>query len=176
MTIRTVIVARRDEDFTEFARASWDRLARAAYLMTGDRHQAEDAAQTALARTFAAWSRVRRQDAYAYARRTLVNHLTDGWRRPIKEQPYDMVPDQPAHTDVADQVARRQWLLGALRGLAPRERAVVVLRYYFDLPEAEVATELGISVGAVKSMAARGLARLRVRTDLPDRIKPGATR
>lgn len=163
---------RGDEEFVEFAQVAWKRLTHAAYLLTGDHHRAEDAAQTALARTYATWSRVRRQDAYAYTRRILINHLTDGWRRPIREQPHGDVPDRPAPGDVADDVSRREWLIAALRTLAPRERAVVVLRYYFDLPEAEVASELGISVGSVKSMASRGLARLRVQND---RVSPGAT-
>ncbi|MFI5844635.1 SigE family RNA polymerase sigma factor [Catenuloplanes sp. NPDC051500] len=164
-------MSRGDDEFVEFSQAAWKRLVHAAYLMTGDHHRAEDAAQTALARTYASWSRVRRQDAYAYTRRILVNHLTDLWRRPIREQPHDTVPDLPSQHDVADEVSRRQWLLEALRTLAPRERAVVVLRYYFDLSEADVATELGISVGSVKSMGARGLARLRVHND---RVSPGA--
>ncbi|WP_033344278.1 SigE family RNA polymerase sigma factor [Catenuloplanes japonicus] len=163
---------RGDDEFVEFAQVAWKRLVHAAYLLTSDHHRAEDAAQTALARTYASWSRVRRQDAYAYTRRILVNHLTDGWRRPIREQPHSDVPDRPAPGDLADHITRRDWLVSALRTLAPRERAVVVLRYYFDLSEADVATELGISVGSVKSMGARGLARLRLHTD---RVSPGAT-
>ncbi|MDP9794838.1 RNA polymerase sigma-70 factor (sigma-E family) [Catenuloplanes nepalensis] len=169
--MRTSPPARGDDEFVEFAQVAWRRLVHAAYLIVGDHHRAEDAAQTALARTYASWSRVRRQDAYAYTRRVLINHITDGWRRPIREQPHAAVPDRPAPADVADDVSRRQWLVDALRTLAPRERAVVVLRYYFDLSEADVAAELGISIGSVKSMGARGLARLRLQTD---RVTPGA--
>ena len=77
--------ARSDAQFVEFATASSARLQHAAYLLTGDRHQAEDAAQAALVKTYAAWSRVSGDDAYAYARRVLVNLLTDRWRRPVKE-------------------------------------------------------------------------------------------
>jgi DNA-directed RNA polymerase specialized sigma24 family protein len=82
-----------DEDFAEFARASYGGLRHAAYLLTGDRHVAEDAAQTALVRTYAAWSRVRRDDAYAYARKVLVNHVTDRWRRRLREYPVGELPE-----------------------------------------------------------------------------------
>jgi RNA polymerase sigma-70 factor (sigma-E family) len=166
-------VKRDDGEFVEFARASSGRLLHAAYLLTGDRHQAEDAAQTALVRTYAAWSRVRRQDAYAYARTVLVNHVTDGWRRPVREHAAGELPDRPARGDVADEVAGRRWLIDALSTLTPRERAVVVLRYFFDLPETAVASELDITVGTVKSMNFRALAKLRVRTDAPVPVNDG---
>ncbi|MET8311455.1 SigE family RNA polymerase sigma factor [Micromonospora sp. NPDC005173] len=153
-------MARGDAEFVEFARAASARLVHAAFLMTGDHHQAEDAAQTALVRTYASWSRVRDDDAYGYARRILVNHLVDGWRRPIREYPTDEVPEQ-RRDDVADEVATRRWLTAVLGALSPRERAIVVLRYYFDLPEAQVARELAISVGTVKSTSSRALEKLR---------------
>jgi RNA polymerase sigma-70 factor (sigma-E family) len=169
-------MARGDEEFVEFARSSSGRLTHAAYLLTGDRHLAEDAAQTALVRTYAAWSRVRRQDAYAYARTVLVNHVTDGWRRPLRERPSAEVPDRPAPGDVADEVAGRRWLVEALSALTPRERAIVVLRYFFDLPESAVASELDVSVGTVKSTTFRALAKLRVRTDPPVTASPATSR
>ena len=158
-------LARGDEEFAEFARASYGRLAHAGYLLTGDRHAAEDAAQAALVRTYAAWSRVRRDDAFAYARRVLVNYLTDRWRRRLREYPTDDLPDQSGGPDLADEVATRHWLAGALATLTGRERAVVVMRYLFDLPEAAVARDLGITVGTVKSTSSRALAKLRVRAD-----------
>ena len=153
-------MARGDADFVEFARAASARLVHAAFLMTGDHHQAEDAAQTALVRTYASWSRIHDDDAYGYARRTLVNHLVDGWRRPVREYPTAEVPEQ-RRRDVADDVATRRWLISILRALSPRERAIVVLRYYFDLPEAQVARELSVSVGTVKSTSSRALEKLR---------------
>ncbi len=153
---------RGDDEFVEFARASSARLTHAAYLLTGDRQLAEDAAQTALVRVYAAWARVRRQDAYAYARTVLVNHVTDGWRRPLRERATAEVPDRPAGGDMADEVAGRRWLIEALAALTDRERAVIVLRYYFDLPEAEVASELNVTIGTVKSTASRALSKLRV--------------
>jgi RNA polymerase sigma-70 factor (sigma-E family) len=166
-------MARGDEQFVEFAQASSARLLHAAYLLTGDRHLAEDAAQTALVRTYAAWSRVRREDAFAYARRVLVNHVTDRWRRRLREYATGALPDRPAQADVAEEVALRQWLIGALASLTVRERAVIVMRYFFDLPEANVADELHISIGTVKSTSSRGLAKLRISADPAIRIRPG---
>jgi RNA polymerase sigma-70 factor (sigma-E family) len=152
-------LARGDEEFVEFATASSAGLRQAAYLLTGDRHAAEDAVQAALVRTYAAWPRVRRDDAFAYVRRTLVNYVTDRWRRKLKEYPTD---EHPVGPDIADEVALRQWVTGALATLTARERAVIVLRYLFDLPEAAVARDLGISQGTVKSTSSRALAKLRV--------------
>ncbi len=155
-----------DEEFAEFAQASSSRLLHAAYLLTGDRHTAEDAAQTALVRTYAAWARVRRDDAFAYARRVLVNHVADRWRR-RREYATGAVPDRPTRGDVAEEVAQRQWLIGALGTLTARERAVVIMRYFFDLPEANVAAELHITIGTVKSTSSRALAKLRISADGP---------
>ncbi|MFI9449419.1 SigE family RNA polymerase sigma factor [Amycolatopsis sp. WAC 01375] len=155
-------MARGDDEFVEFVRNSATRLQHAAFLLTSDRHQAEDAAQTALAKTYAAWSRVRRKDAYAYARQVLVNHIIDGWRRPIRENATEDIPEQPSGLDVAGAVVQRKWLLDALRTLTDRERAVVVLRHFFDLKESDVAGELGVSVGTVKSTNSRALTKLRI--------------
>ncbi|SCL55705.1 SigE family RNA polymerase sigma factor [Micromonospora chersina] len=153
-------MARGDAEFVEFATAASARLVHAAFLMTGNHHQAEDAAQTALVRTYASWSRIRNGDAYGYARSVLVNHLVDTWRRPIREYPTEDLPEQRGG-DVADEVATRRWLLAILGTLTARERAVVVLRHYFDLPEAQVARELDVSVGTVKSTGSRALEKLR---------------
>jgi RNA polymerase sigma-70 factor (sigma-E family) len=154
-------MARTDEDFAEFAAASYGGLRHAAYLLTGDRHTAEDVAQTALVRTYAAWSRVRRDDAYAYARKVLVNHVTDRWRRRGREYPVGELPERDSSPDPADEVALRHWLTGALATLTVKERAVIVMRYLFDQPEAAVAKDLGITVGTVKSTSSRALAKLR---------------
>jgi RNA polymerase sigma-70 factor (sigma-E family) len=158
-------MARGDEEFVEFAQASSAGLQHAAYLLTGNRHAAEDAAQAALVRTYAAWSRVRRDDAFAYARRVLVNYITDRWRRRLQEYAADDLAERPAGTDFAEQVVQRQWLIGALATLTLRERAVIIMRYLFDLPEAVVARDLGITPGTVKSTSSRALAKLRVNVD-----------
>jgi RNA polymerase sigma-70 factor (sigma-E family) len=156
-----------DEEFTEFVQACSPRLLHAAYLLTGNRHTAEDAVQTALVRTYAAWPRVRRADAFAYARRVLVNHVTDRWRLRGREYATDDVPERAEVADVAEEVTQRRWLIGALGSLTPRERAVIVMRYFFDLPEVIVADELHITVGTIKSTSSRALAKLRVSADPP---------
>ena len=155
-------MARDDDEFRDFAAAAFARLRRAAFLLTGHDQQSEDAAQTALVKTYAAWSRIRRDDPYAYARRVLANHVTDQWRRPIREQTGGSPPDRPVARDMAEDIARQQWLLAALGALSERERLVVVMRHYFDMAEAEVAAVLGIAVGSVKSLNSRGLRKLRV--------------
>jgi RNA polymerase sigma-70 factor (sigma-E family) len=158
-------LARGDEEFAEFARASYGGLRHAAYLMIGDRHAAEDAAQAALVRTYAAWSRVRHDDAFRYAHRVLVNYLIDRWRRRLREYPVGNPPEQAAGPDPADEVALRQWLTSALATLTVRERAVIVMRYLLDMPEAMVARDLGVTLGTVKSTSSRALAKLRIRAD-----------
>lgn len=151
----------RDVEFAEFMAANEQTLLRAAWLLCGDAHRAEDLTQQALVRTYVAWPRARRIDPLAYARRVLVNLRTDTWRRTRREHLVapDAVPDRPTHQ--GDRVEDRDRLVSALAVLSARQRRVVVLRYLLDLSEAEVATDLGISVGTVKSTASRALARLR---------------
>ncbi|HEX6341025.1 SigE family RNA polymerase sigma factor [Umezawaea sp.] len=154
-------MSRGDRQFVEFVEANSARLLRAAHLLIGDRHQAEDAVQSALARTYASWSRVRNQDAYAYARRVLTNLTIDRWRRPIKEQVRETFPDHPEARDFTQDHAQQEWLMRVLAQLTARERAIIVLRHYLDLSEAEVAAELKVSLGTVKSTNSRALAKLR---------------
>jgi RNA polymerase sigma-70 factor (sigma-E family) len=149
-------------DFDEFAAAAWPRLRRSAYLLTGDHHLAEDLAQTALVRTYAHWRRVRRADALAYARRVLVNLNIDRIRRrrgtvEVGDEALAGLSDRGD-----DRSDERDELVRLLLTLTERERRVVVLRHYFDLSEREVAAELGIAPGTVKSALSRGLAKLRV--------------
>lgn len=122
--------------------------------------------QTALVRTYAAWGRVRTEDATAYARRVLVNAQTDWWRRkPWREQSVGELPVQ-ALDDGTGRTDDRDALVRALGALGRRERLVVVLRYYADLDIDTVADLLGITPGTVKSTASRALAKLRVSTEL----------
>jgi RNA polymerase sigma-70 factor (sigma-E family) len=165
-------LAQGDEEFIEFAQASVPGLRHVAYLLTGDRHATDEAVQATLVRTYAAWRRVRRDDAFAYARRVLVNYLTDKWRRRLREFPTDDVPEPPPGSDIADEVALRHWLAGALARLTHRERTVVVMRYLLDLPEETVAHDLGITPGTVKSTSSRALAKLRVSADPDDSPVP----
>ncbi|UOZ09200.1 SigE family RNA polymerase sigma factor [Amycolatopsis sp. WQ 127309] len=169
-------MARGDDEFADFVRASSARLTHAAFLLTGDRHQAEDAAQTAFTRTYAAWSRVRHKDAYGYARTVLMNHVIDGWRRPIREYATEEMPERPDRADVDQAVTQREWLTSVLKTLTARERAVVVLRHFFDLPEADVARELGVSLGTVKSTNSRALAKLRIEAGTEDTLIGGSGR
>ena len=152
-----------DADFDEFAVAAWPRLRWTAHMLTGDPHLADDLAQTALIRTYAAWSRVRRQDALAYSRRILVNANIDRLRRRRLTEVSTGVPESAdeSRRDALQSVEERQHLVQLLASLTERERKVVVLRYYFDLAEATVAHELGVSVGTVKSTASKALAKLR---------------
>jgi RNA polymerase sigma-70 factor (sigma-E family) len=116
----------------------------------------------AYAKTYVAWGRIRADDAYVFTRKVLVNLNIDWWRRKWRhEQPVGILPQAPEQPDHAGQVADRRAIIAALSTLGRRERAVVVLRYYNDMSEAEVADTLGISIGTVKSQASRALAKLR---------------
>ena len=150
-----------DEEFAEFVTASWPSLYRTAYLLLGDRGLAEDLVQTALAKTYGAWPGVRDvATAPAYARRTMVNTAASWFRRRSwrREHPTADVPDHAVETSAEDRPA----LLDALRQLSPRQRAVIVLRYYDDLSIADTAEALGCSAGTVKSQTSDALARLRL--------------
>ncbi|MGL5826548.1 MAG: SigE family RNA polymerase sigma factor [Nocardioides sp.] len=152
-----------DREFDDFARAAWPRLRWAAYLLCGDHHLAEDLAQAALSRTYSRWRSVRRADAVAYTHRVLINLNIDRMRRRRPIETTDTVAEQRAsHSAGPGQLAEDRDLVIRLLGqLTGREREVVVMRHYFDQSEAEVARELGISAGTVKSALSRALAKLR---------------
>ncbi|MFD2763348.1 SigE family RNA polymerase sigma factor [Micromonospora eburnea] len=154
------------DPFDEFVRSRSTALLRSAYLLTTDRHAAEDLLQEVLERLYAKWRRARAAPD-TYARKIMVNRAIDRWRLRGR-RPEATLTDAavPLAADHADEVATRQVVLGALRALPPRQRAAVVLRYLDDLSEAETAQIMGCSVGAVKSHTARGLTRLRHLTDL----------
>lgn len=159
----------RDTEFVEFAGSATPRLLRLGWLLTGDRHQAQDLVQSTLVRTYTSWHRIRDEDAFAYTRRILVNLHTDWLRRRFwLERSVPDIPDQPAPADGHGAVDARMALVAALQSLSRRERSVVVLRYYMDLSEAETAETLRLSVGAVKSFAWRGLRKLRDSPHLSD--------
>lgn len=152
----------RRAEFTAFMAESGPALGRLALFLTGDAHRAEELVQHALVKTYEAWPRVRAGDPHAYARRVVANQRIDTWRRRHREDLTD--PSALPHTPQPGgegQHADRDELVRALRRLPARRRRVVVLRYLVGLPEAQVAADLGISVGTVKSTAARGLAQLR---------------
>ena len=149
------------EDFSAFATSRWPGLVRLAFGLTGDRWAAEDIAQVTLARAYAAWRRVRRaDDPDAYLRRILVNASNRRFRRHrVAEQPGD--PPETAVEGPADLIGERAALLAALRQLPVRQRAVVVLRYWEDLTDAQIAAALDCSPGTVRSQLSRALAKLR---------------
>jgi RNA polymerase sigma-70 factor (sigma-E family) len=150
---------RQDAEYTAFVRAASGSLTRTAWLLTGDADLAAELVQEALVKTYWAWRRVRHGEASAYARRVLVNLNIDRWRRRPATPSEDLDRAVPS---LAEQVIDdRDEVLRMLATLPPQQRRVIVLRYYNDLSEADVADHLGISVGAVKSAASRGLATLR---------------
>ncbi|MDM7829816.1 SigE family RNA polymerase sigma factor [Cellulomonas edaphi] len=152
----------RDAEFSAFALSAQAELGRTAWLLTGDVHAAAELVQTALVRTYTAWPRAREGDPLAYARRTLANARIDTWRRRRREvlAAPDELP-QRAGADEGAVVEQRDELVRALAALSPQQRRVVVLRYLVGLSEREVADDLGVSAGTVKTQASRGLHKLR---------------
>ncbi|MBM2623308.1 SigE family RNA polymerase sigma factor [Actinoplanes sp. LDG1-06] len=150
-----------DDGFRAFVEQQWGPLVRLAYLLTGDRGYAEDLVQAALEKTHRKWARVSRMEApVAYVRRAMVNTATS-WRRRRRVSEVPLLTNDGPITDPYGSVEHRQQVVAALRTLPPRMRAVLVLRYFGDLGETEIAETLGCSVGTVKSQASRGLERLR---------------
>ena len=150
-----------DREFRDFVLSRSPALLRVAFLLTGDRGHAEDLLQTALMKTSRRWTHLRDRDArYAYVRRAMINTQTS-WlrRRRVVENFVDVVPESRAHLDEFEATEGRT--LPVLAQLPPGMRAVIVLRFYEDLSEAETARLLGCSLGTVKSQTSRGLARLR---------------
>jgi len=160
-----------DEEFREFMASRWPGLVRLGYGLTGDRGLAEDLAQSALAKAYASWARVRRaDDPDAYVRRILINANNNRFRkRRVAEHSADYLPETGV-ADAADSLGQRSVLIAALMELPPKQGAVVVLRYWEDLPETQVASIMGCSVGTVKSQASRALARLRTSAQLVEGI------
>ena len=149
--------------FDEFVRVHGDSLIRLAYVLCGDRGWAEDATQEALTRLYLRWGRI--ADPLPYARRCVVNATNDHGRRSGRRQRRELLAAQLEPPELAalvdDQIADRDRLIRALRRLPHGQRAVIVLRYWHQLPESEIARILGNSVGTVKSQASRALGRLR---------------
>ena len=170
--------SRSREEFDHFVVDSVDGLLRAAYLIAWDFAEAEDLVQECLFRVARHWPRVRRMEyPTAYARKVLVNLALDGARRRTRDRAElgQAGTSQPVeHTDEAAArvlvwVETRTDLTRALGDLAPRQRAVLVFRYLYDLSEAQVAEVMGCSVGTVKSTTSRALQRLRVAADTHER-------
>jgi RNA polymerase sigma-70 factor (sigma-E family) len=156
-----------DTAFREYVLARGTALLRMAIMLTGNRADAEDLVQAALAKTYLAWDKINDRAALdAYVRRAMVNTHISWWRRrKLEEFPTDELPDQvvadPAHESDMAEVVRR-----ALDRLPQRMRAAVMLRYFEDMTEPEIAEALGISLGTVKSTVSRAVARLRIDAEL----------
>ncbi|HZX08586.1 SigE family RNA polymerase sigma factor [Kribbella sp.] len=152
----------RDREFAEFVDGRFTALQRFGYLLTGEWHLAEDLVQTALTKVWFHRNSLRSANALeSYTRTAMVNTSTQWWRRKWKgETPTEHLPERPGDSQYG-VVDDRDLLLRALAELPKRTRATLVLRYFEDLPEAEIAQIMGCSVGTVKSNVSRGLARLR---------------
>ncbi len=164
----------RDTEFAAFMVARQPALLRTAYLLCGNRADAEDLVQTSLAKLYLAWDRVHSRDSVdAYVRRILVNEHNSLWRRPFKRREIvaERLPENIARAEPAGNHDEALWRF--VQSLPRRQRAVIVLRYYEELTEAETAEVLGVSVGTVKSQASRALAALRERA--PASLNPAQT-
>lgn len=158
-----------DAEYSEFVASTWGPLYRTAYLLVGDHGLAEDIVQTALMNTYASWHRVRDKGAVHGYARTAVVHGATSWFRTRARRPElvtAQLPDAPTSVDLADRPA----VIDALRALPPRQRAVVVLRFYEDLTVAQTAEVLRCGEGTVKSQTSAALAKLRVQ--LGDAVVP----
>jgi RNA polymerase sigma-70 factor (sigma-E family) len=154
------LTSARDDAFREFFAAEAEPLRRFATFLTGDAHQAADLAQEALVRTYRHWNRIRGDEAAPYARRILVNLVRSEHRKVLVRRKHDRATDHPtiSHSERVDEWLR---ISKALEVLPPMRRAAVVLRFYEDMSEAEIARTLDRPAGTIKSDIHRGLARLR---------------
>jgi RNA polymerase sigma-70 factor (sigma-E family) len=155
----------RESEFAGFFAATWSRLFRITYALTGDMGQAEDALQSAFVKAYASWHRVRAaEQPEAYVRRMAVNEVL-GVRRRLwwKLERTGLPPERMELRSLEDDLVDRTQMWAALMGLPPGQRAVLVLRYYVDLSEEGIADVLGCSRGTVKSQASDALSALRRR-------------
>ncbi len=156
----------RAEDFREFVQAKYAKLLRIAFLLVGDPDEAEDVLQAALLAVLPRWRKMDHPEAYVRA--TMVNQLIGRWRRRrVIEVLTGVLPERPTTAAPGNDLESRDELWRALQSLPGQMRAVLVLRYWEDLSEAETAALLRCSVGTVKSQASRGLARLRQMIEQP---------
>ena len=167
----------RARDLGAFIDARSCSLLRFAYLLTGDHGLAEDLLQNSLIKVYLSWDRIRDRAALeAYTRTVMTRTQLSWWRRPARREVLGVEPTERAVRDhpqfqQRDQVDERDELWRLLATLGPRQRAVLVLRFYEDLSEAEIARVLGCTTGTVKSQLSRGLARLRERMPAQSQVR-----
>jgi len=163
----TTVADDRDDAFDAYVLARKASLVRTAYLLCGDLATAEDLVQDTLAKLYVSWHRVQRRESLdGYVRRILVNEHHSLWRRgwKLREVPSNVVPELARADELpAPDVERQVW--SKVCSLPPRQRAVIVLRFYEDLSEREIASTLGVSPGTVKSQCSKALAHLRATTE-----------
>lgn len=167
---RTVEPGFDDPRFSEYVTSRLGSLLRTACLLTGNRADAEDLVQAALAKTYLAWDRIEDRGALdGYVRRAMINTHISWWRRRrLEEYPTDTIPDQ-AVADPSGASDLYDALRRAVDRLPQRMRTAVVLRYFEDMTEAEIAAMLGVSLGTVKSTVSRAVAKLRIDAELSAR-------
>ena len=153
------------QEFAAFVGAHSRSLFGTAYLLTGNRDHAEELLQDTLARLYPKWDAVARAESpVAYVRRSLANRFVSGTRSPAQRlRASSEVPDGAADIDVADLVADRRLLWQLLGDLPERQRAALVLRYFHDLPDSDIAQALNCRESTVRSLASRGVAAMRER-------------
>jgi len=160
-----------DDDFVAFVSGRWTALYRLAYLLAASGPNGEDLLQTSLEKTYMNWSRVRQMESpEAYVRKVMVNALISHRRRPAWRR--EVLRDQPPERQVdspEQEAVEHTWLWPLVCALPERQRAVIVLRYYEDLAESEIAEALGCAVGTVKSQASDAMKRLR--RDVPAGVR-----
>jgi RNA polymerase sigma-70 factor (sigma-E family) len=151
-----------EREYVEYARASLDRLRRMAYVLCGDRHLAADVVQETLVRLYTGWARVRAVEHLdAYVHRMLLRRFLEERRRPWNRMRLTPTVPDTAQVGLPASIEDRSALVAALRQVPPRQRAVLVLRFLYDLPIDEVAELLDTTAGTVKSQTSRGLTTLR---------------
>ncbi|HEX5598135.1 MAG TPA: SigE family RNA polymerase sigma factor [Micromonosporaceae bacterium] len=165
-----------EESFQAYVSGRIAALSRVAYLLTGDRHSAEDLVQLTLIKVARHWERlIAHGGPDAYVRRTMYTQHVSMWRRRRRDVELHARPPDWAVPDATAGIARALVVREAMRRLAPGQRAVLVLRYFEDLTEVEAAEVLGCSVSTVKSQTRDALARLRVMApELADLVRPAA--
>lgn len=156
-----------DSGFAGFVRANTPALLRTAYLLTGDSSSAEELVQDTFVRLYQKWDLVEQADVpLAYVRRSMANGFVNSTRRPWRrEVAVEYLPEHPDDSNPQGRLDDRDELWSLLRTLPVRQRTALVMRYFHDLPDGEIAAALGCREGTVRSLISRGLAAMREHTD-----------